>query len=191
VPAPINVNSGGPVRSFEIALETAVRSAAIPATGGMRPQAGRATQPNVVWAETQVTGYYPTLTDKQNRSLNFPSGVRLAFGLYRPGGTNWVRLNAPLSTQTVAIPPVPDNKIRLSTASGTAMRSSGKRHLTGEDYSNRLVDLLKETRQAGFTTYQVVEDRLLAATVNSTLLDRAKIRRIVAYFEREPDILLK
>jgi hypothetical protein len=67
------------------------------------------------------------------------------------------------------------------------MRASGLPHLSGKDasgksvdYSDRLVDLIKEVRGAGFLTYNVLENRLLAATVRSRLFTPALIKQIVS-----------
>jgi hypothetical protein len=191
VPAPINVNSGGAVRSFEIALERAVRSAAIPPTGGMRPQPGRPVQPNVVWAECEVTGFRPPITNKAGMQLYFPLGVSMRCGIYRPDGSNWARVNAPLSTQNVLIPPPPDNKVRLATSSGTAMAASGFPHLSGAPYSNRLRNAIKDTRGAGFGSYSVLESRLTRETANSRLFQTVSISTIVGDLQAHPDIYLR
>ena len=178
IPAPINVNSGGPVKSFETALESTVRSAAISGPG-MRPKPAGPLQPNVVWVESEVREFQAPITDSQDRTLNFPGTVLLMFGLYRPDGTQWVKLDQPLSRQNVRIPPVPNDKIRLSSSSGTAMLASGLPHLSGQTYSNRLVVIIKQVRGAGFSSYDVLEARLLAATINSKLLPPQLISQIV------------
>jgi hypothetical protein len=186
VPAPDNVNTSAPVRnSFEASLETAVRSKAI--TGpGMQPRAQRGTQPNVVWVDSRVTKYKAPdpdkapATDKRGRPLHFPDRVRLTFGLYRPDPNppGWEKIKAPVSKQEVDIGPLPDDgTIRLSWSSGTAMRNSNLPHLTGQAYSNRLIEIIKEMRkEATFATPAAFKKRLVKATANSNLLwDKAEM----------------
>ena len=190
VPVPINVNSSGAALSFEKAAETAVRSAAIPAGAGVRPQPSRPVQPNVIWMENEVTAYHAPVIDKRSRTLNFPRTISRKFGLYRPEATTWVKLNASLSEQILTVPPLPDNKIRLSSSSGTAMLASGIPHLSDPEYGPRLVTLIKEIRGAGLGSYDTLESRLLAATLNSKLLPPARVAVIVADFRSNPDVVL-
>ena len=193
VPAPENVNTSGAVRnSFEAALERAVRSAAIPAQGTMRPRDARAVQPNVVWVETRVTAYKLPVTDFHGRRLIFPDRLNLKFGLYRPDPAAtppWVRLEAPVSNQNVAIGPLPDDHvIHLSHSSGTAMRASAIPHMSGKRYSNRLVDLIKEMRAAGeFADWKDFRSRLAAAAVTTRDITAAIADEIVDDWEKMPD----
>ncbi|PTM13418.1 MAG: hypothetical protein DA408_06825 [Bacteroidetes bacterium] len=191
VAAPSNVNSGGPVRSFETGLETLVRSQAIPPGPGRRERGAEPVQPSVVWVETEVTGYRPAFTDNMNRDLHFASGVEMQYGLYRPEGGNWVKVAAPVSRQNVGIPPPADNRIRLSSASGTAMGNSGLPHLSNPRYGGRLITLIKQVRQAGFGSYDILEARLLAVTLNSRLFTPELIETIVEDFRNNPNIVLR
>ncbi len=71
------------------------------------------------------------------------------------------------------------------------MRNSGLPHLSGQSYSNRLVDIIKDVRGAGFGSYRILENRLRAATVNSTLLTPTIISQVVIDFENHPNIFLR
>ncbi len=183
IPAPIHVNSGGPVKSFETTLEEAVRSAAISGRS-MRERSGRSARPNVVWAEVTADTPYPAKVSDRLGTLTFYRFVRMIGGIYRPDGATWVRVNAPLSMQTVEIPEPEDTRIRLGTASGTQMRNSGLPHLSHPTYGNRLVDYIKDVRGTGFRgSWDVFEKRLAAATANSRLLTSALITAIRATLE--------
>jgi uncharacterized protein DUF4157 len=200
IPAPIHINSGGPVKSFETAAEELVRSARVSGPG-MRERSGRAARPNVIWMEAVATGpLSPAIVDKQNRPLTFFTRLELRSGIYQPTPTTWNKLTAPLSVQRVTLEEPNDTRIKLSKSSGTQMRNSGFPHLTVKsaarpgwltpvpDYVVRLVDLIKETRGAGFGTYAVLEARLLNATTNSRLFNEQMIKDIVADFRTRSQI---
>lgn len=196
VPAPVSINSGGPVKSFETAMEKAVRSAAI--TGaGMRARKARAARPNVIWCESEVdTPLTPAPVDGSGKVLTFFTRFVLKCGIYRPEGDTWVKVAAPLSQQTFTnnVPP-DDGRIYLGSSSGTAMRGSGILHLSSKsghrkgwpkpvpDYPDRLVELIKQERGAGFGTYAVLLSRLKKATANARLFNEQMIDDIVADFQ--------
>jgi len=182
IPAPDNVNTSAAVRnSFEESLETAVRSKAI-SGGGMQPRDRRATQPNIVWVDSRVTKTKERFDDTtRNKTLEFPDQVRLTFGLYAPDPKSsdptkpeWAKVKAPLSDQTVDIGPLPgDMTISLSFSSETAMGASALPHLTGEFYSNRFREMIKEMRKtARFAKWSAFEKRLLDKSLTSRLFNR-------------------
>jgi hypothetical protein len=180
VAAPQSINDSSPVRSIEKSLETAVRSKAIPAEGGMRERARRGVQPNVVWVDSRVTKFKKDVEDNEGKELKFlPEELNLKFGLYRPEGDppTWVKFTKPVANQTIDIGPLPDDgKVHLSHPSGTGtlMRGLGL-PFTHEEYGEVLITVIKTMRnEKRFREWSTFEPRFKEAAAKTRLLKDEK-----------------
>lgn len=176
VAAPQSINDSSEVRSIEKSLETAVRSKAVPAEGGMRERERRGVQPNVVWVDSRVTKFKTDVEDNEGKELKFlPDEVNLKFGLYRPEGDppTWVKFTKPVANQTIDIGPLPDDgKVHLSHTSGTGtlMRGLGL-PFTHEVYGDVLITIIKTMRaEKRFREWSAFEPRFREAAAKTRLL---------------------